>query len=124
VIALIDADTVIDGGFLDAAGSAIVDGGCRVIQGYYGVANIGSGWRASLSEAAFAVSHHLRPLGRNCLGATAGLKGNGMAFAADLLLEKGWPAHSLVEDLEFALLLLEEGIRVQYLPGPRYSPKW
>jgi 1,2-diacylglycerol 3-beta-glucosyltransferase len=119
VIALIDADTIVDGNFLIEAGREIGSGRSKVVQGYYGVANTDAGWRASLSEAAFAVSHHLRLLGRNRLGGTASLKGNGMAFEAGLLIEKGWPAHSLVEDLEFALMLLEDGIRVRYLPNAK-----
>ena len=119
VIAVVDADTIVDPYFLAEVGRAIGVRGGDVVQGYYGVANLESGWRASLAEVAFAVSHHLRPLGRNRLGASAGLKGNGMAFRSEVLLERGWPAHSIVEDLEFGLLLLREGIRIEYLPEAR-----
>jgi len=116
IISVIDADTIVHHQFFAEIDRAFSDEGVKAVQGYYGTSNITSGWRAALSEVAFAVSHHLRPLGRNALGSTAGLKGNGMAFSSDLLLETGWPAHSLVEDLEFSLLLLERGIRVQYCP--------
>jgi lipopolysaccharide/colanic/teichoic acid biosynthesis glycosyltransferase/glycosyltransferase involved in cell wall biosynthesis len=119
VIVILDADTLMDPGFIAEVSRVIGDGEAKAVQGYHGVSNLGCGWRADLCEAAFAVSHHLRALGRNALGGTAGLKGNGMAFAADLLLERGWPAHSLVEDLEFTLVLLEDGVRVRYVPEAR-----
>lgn len=116
IISVIDADTIVHPQFFAEIDRAFSRGDVQAAQGYYGTSNISSGWRAALSEVAFAVSHHLRPLGRNALGSTAGLKGNGMAFSSELLLETGWPAHSLVEDLEFSLLLLERGICVQYCP--------
>ena len=88
----------------------------EALQGYYGVSNSAQSWRAGLCEAAFSSVHHLRPLGRNAIGSTAGLKGNGMVFRTSLLAETGWPAHSIVEDLEFTIDLAERGVRVRYLP--------
>jgi 1,2-diacylglycerol 3-beta-glucosyltransferase len=121
IISILDADTLAHRLYLSEIDQAFRQNEIKAVQGYYGTSNISSGWRPALSEAAFAVSHHLRPLGRNALGSTAGLKGNGMAFRSDLLLETGWPAHSLVEDLEFTLLLLERGINVHYIPEARVA---
>lgn len=39
-----------------------------------------------------------------------------MAFSPDLLVKYGWPAKSEVEDLEFTIMLLEQGKRVNYNP--------
>lgn len=116
IVVLIDADTLIDPAFLDEVNREMATAGVDAVQGYYGVANLEAGWRAQMCEIAFAVAHHLRPLGRNALGSTAGLKGNGMAFRTSLLLELGWPAHGLVEDLEMGVLLAERGVRVRYVP--------
>jgi cellulose synthase/poly-beta-1,6-N-acetylglucosamine synthase-like glycosyltransferase len=116
IIALVDADTRVDRKFLAATNTAFDQPGVTVTQGFYGVSNPGANWRTGLSTAALAVAHHLRPKGRQALGGTAGLKGNGMAFRADLLRDLGWPAHSVVEDLELTLKLLELGHRVTYLP--------
>ena len=44
---------------------------------------------AGLRAAALACRHHLRPLGRTALGASCGLYGNGMAFAAAVLRGRG-----------------------------------
>ena len=50
------------------------------------------------------------------LSGTAVLKGNGMAFRTELLKQYGWPCHSEVEDMEFTLRLLVDGITVNYNP--------
>ena len=52
--------------------------------------------------AALAAFHFLRPLGRDRLGLPCGLKGNGMCFARPLVEKFGYPAASVVEDLELA----------------------
>ena len=115
-VAIIDADTLVDRGFAFAAASSLADPAVEVMQGFYGVANPEAGWRPSLLEAALAVFHHLRPAGRNCLGGSAGLKGNGMVFRAGLLRRTGWPSFSIVEDVEFGILLATEGVAVDYNP--------
>lgn len=117
LIAIIDADTLVDPGFPAAMAAAFADPGTMAAQGYYGVRNPLESWRTSLAAAALALYHHLRPAGREVLGGTAGLRGNGMAFRAALLGRLGWPAHGLVEDAEFTLDLLREDIRVRHVPG-------
>ncbi|MCB1076426.1 MAG: sugar transferase [Verrucomicrobiae bacterium] len=117
LIALLDADSVVDADFFRQVSAAMDDPSVEVAQAYYGASNVEASWRAALSEVALSVSHHLRALGRNAIGSTAGLKGNGMVFRAELLLKEGWRAESLVEDLEQSIVLLEKGIRVRYLPG-------
>jgi cellulose synthase/poly-beta-1,6-N-acetylglucosamine synthase-like glycosyltransferase len=64
----------------------------------------------------FAYVNHVRPAGRCFLGGTAGLKGSGMAFRSPLILETGWPATSIAEDIEFGKDLLLRGIRIHYAP--------
>ncbi|MBL9154938.1 MAG: sugar transferase [Verrucomicrobiales bacterium] len=117
LIALLDADSVVEQPFFREVCAAMVDPDVEVAQAYYGASNVDASWRAALSEVALSVSHHLRALGRNAIGSTAGLKGNGMVFRSERLLRDGWKAESLVEDLEQSIVLLEEGIRVRYLPG-------
>ena len=88
----------------------------RVVQGYYTVLNPKDNWMTALSMAALSLVHHLRPAGRNALGASAGLKGNGMAFKTTLLQRMGWPCNSIVEDIELGLYLLEQDRKVHYNP--------
>jgi cellulose synthase/poly-beta-1,6-N-acetylglucosamine synthase-like glycosyltransferase len=39
-----------------------------------------------------------------------------MAFRSDLIAKYGWPAQSIVEDVEFSVQLLRDGIRTHYCP--------
>jgi 1,2-diacylglycerol 3-beta-glucosyltransferase len=114
--AVVDADTVVDSRFVLEAVRKLQDNDALVVQGFYGVANLGATWRTRLMAAALAVFHHLRPLGRCAIGGTAGLKGNGMMFHRSLLLAYGWPAFSNVEDVEFTVVLALDGVRVLYAP--------
>lgn len=116
-VSLIDADTLVDENFFHAVLDGMADSKVLVAQGYYGASNVEASWRAALSEVALTVAHHLRSLGRNAIGSTAGLKGNGMIFRTEFLLEHGWESESLVEDLEKSILLLERGVHVRYLPN-------
>jgi cellulose synthase/poly-beta-1,6-N-acetylglucosamine synthase-like glycosyltransferase len=62
-----------------------------------------------------AAWNFLRPLGRAQLGASAGLKGNGMVFAADVAQRYEWSA-SLTEDLEYHTKLILGGERATFAP--------
>lgn len=115
-IVIIDADTVIDEDFLAEVSASLAHEEVQVVQGYYGVLNATENWRTALMSAALAVFHHVRPAGRNCFGGSAGLKGNGMGFRSSVLRKYGWPAYSIVEDLEFGARMLLDGIRVHYNP--------
>lgn len=115
-MAIIDADTLVDENFLKEVSASLSHPDVQVVQGYYGVSNAQESWRTALMSAALAVFHHVRPAGRNRLGGSAGLKGNGMAFQTSVLKRYGWPAHSVVEDLEFGAQMLLDGICVQYNP--------
>jgi cellulose synthase/poly-beta-1,6-N-acetylglucosamine synthase-like glycosyltransferase len=115
-IAIIDADTVVDENFLREISASLAHPEVYAAQAYYGVSNATESWRTALMSAALCVFHHVRPAGRNRLGGSAGLKGNGMAFRTEILKKFGWPAHSVVEDLEFGAQLLLDGICVYYNP--------
>lgn len=115
-IAIIDADTLCHPDFLSEISASLSHPEVKAVQGYYGVSNPKDNWRTALSSAALNVFHHVRPAGRNRINASAGLKGNGMAFNTDILKTYGWPAYSIVEDIEFSMLLLKNDILVHYNP--------
>lgn len=115
-IAIIDADTLLHPDFLLEVSSSLSHQEVKVVQGYYGASNPDENWRTALLSAALNVFNHLRPAGRIGIGGTAGLKGNGMAFRSEILLKYGWPAYSIVEDIEFSIKLLRDGIIVHYNP--------
>jgi len=115
-ITIIDADVVPDSAFLQEISASLSHPEVQVVQGYNGVSNACAGWRPALCDAAFNVFNHLRMAGAAYLSGTAVLKGLGMGFRTPLLMQYGWPAHSVVEDMEFTLLLLRDGINVHYNP--------
>ncbi|GAB6145662.1 glycosyltransferase family 2 protein [Desulfocicer niacini] len=115
-VAIIDADTLVHPRFFLEICHSLSQPSVQVVQGFYGVSNPEVNWRTALSAAALSVFHHIRPAGRNVIHATAGLKGNGMAFKTQVMEKFGWPAFSIVEDIEFSLHLLLENILVHYNP--------
>ena len=116
IVAIVDADTLVHHDYLHEIAASLSHPDVRVVQSHNGVSNPEDNWRTALSTAAFNVFNHIRPAGRNVIGGTAGLKGNGMAFRAEVLRKHGWPAHSIVEDIEFTLQLLDDNILVHYNP--------
>ena len=116
VITIIDADVTPDRNYLREISASLSLPETSVLQAYNGVSNPGAGWRPGLIDAAFNVFNHLRMAGSVVLSGTAVLKGNGMAFRTSVLEHYGWPCHSIVEDMEFSLRLLQDGIEVHYNP--------
>lgn len=115
-ITIIDADVSPDVNYLREISASFSNPEIQVVQAYNGVSNPKSGWRPALVDAAFNVFNHLRMAGSARMSGTAVLKGNGMAFRTKLLHRYGWPCHSIVEDIEFTLRLLEDGIDIHYNP--------
>jgi hypothetical protein len=113
-VVIIDADTVVSPNFLRVMDAKLAQG-ATVVQSYYAVGDAGASTMAGFRAAALAARHYLRPLGRTRLGGSAGLYGNGMVFAADVLRSRSWTGH-LTEDIEFQLELLLDGTRVTFAP--------
>ncbi|MDZ4859596.1 MAG: glycosyltransferase family 2 protein [Candidatus Hydrogenedentes bacterium] len=111
-IALVDADASMDSRFLTELSASLSHPDVSVVQAWNGVSNPEANWRTALTWAGFALINGLRPAGRSFWGGTADIKGNGMAFRSDVLLAYGWPAHSIVEDIEFSVRLLLDDVRV------------
>jgi 1,2-diacylglycerol 3-beta-glucosyltransferase len=112
-VVVVDADSVVSPDLLDAF-AARLDGGAVAVQAHYGVRNAGASWRTRLMAVAFAVFHGVRSLGRERLGCSAGLRGNGMCFATRLLRDVPYAAFSIVEDVEYGIRLGLAGRRVHY----------
>jgi len=123
-VVVVDADTLAAPDFLTRIGQGLERSrdarGFGAVQGRYGVLNTGDGWRAALMAGAFDLVNHIKPLGRERLGLSAGLKGNGMAFTWPLASALPWPGGSLTEDLDYGLDLARRfGVRVAYVPEAR-----
>lgn len=112
---IIDADTIMDPDFLRAMDSRIA-GGEMAIQGYYDVINPEVSPMASLSYFGFVISRNLRFKGRTRMGWSNNLLGNGMCFSREVIDRFGWGATSIVEDIEYAVMLHLNGIKVSFAP--------
>jgi cellulose synthase/poly-beta-1,6-N-acetylglucosamine synthase-like glycosyltransferase len=112
---IIDADTVFEPSFLRAM-DARVTGGEMAIQGYYDVISPEGSPMASLSYLGFALSRNLRYKGRTRLGWSSNLLGNGMCFSKEVIRRFGWGANSIVEDMEYAVMLRLNDIKVSFAP--------
>ncbi len=117
-IVVVDADTVASPNLLTAF-AARFESGEVALQALYGVRNVVDSWRTRLLSIAFALFHDVRSLGRERLGLSCGLRGNGMAFTRDLLKRVPYRAFSIVEDIEYGLALGRLGIRVGYVANAR-----
>lgn len=112
-IVVVDADTLVSSNLLRAF-DARLQAGAKAVQADYAVRNHDEGWRTRLMAIAFGMFHIVRSVGRENLGVSCGLRGNGMCFATDLLKEVPHEAFSVVEDLEYGIRLGEHGHRVHY----------
>jgi len=116
---IVDADTWVAPDFLTRMSARLQSSGGADVpaawQGRYGVLNFEESWRAGLMAAAFDLVNHVKPLGRESLKLSVGLKGNGMAFTRAVAAALPWPGGSLTEDLDYGLELIRRlGVRVGY----------
>ncbi len=112
-IAVVDADTVVEANLLQSFSSRFAAGE-HAVQANYAVLNREDSWRTRLMHIAFTAFHEVRGSGREALHLSAGLRGNGMAFSVATLRSVPHLAFSVVEDLEYGVLLGLSGIRVAY----------
>jgi 1,2-diacylglycerol 3-beta-glucosyltransferase len=112
---VVDADSVVSRNILQRI-NGYLEKGSEVIQCSDIVRAEPGAWSAEITRIGFTLYNIVRPLGRSVLGGSAGLRGNGMAFSAELLRRIPWHAYSLAEDLEFGLHLLLHGARITFLP--------
>jgi 1,2-diacylglycerol 3-beta-glucosyltransferase len=112
-VVVIDADTVASPDLLRAL-AAELDAGASAVQVHYAVRNPNASWRTRLMAIAFCLFHKVRSLGRERLGVSAGLRGNGMCFTVELLGKVPHEAYSEVEDVEYGIRLGLAGFRVRY----------
>ena len=117
-IVVVDADTLVSRNLLKAFASRF-ETGAVAVQAEYGVQNALSSWRTRLMTIALAAFHDVRSLGRERLGLSCGLRGNGMGFSREVLRAKPYGAFSIVEDLEYGLELGFAGFRVTYIGEAR-----
>jgi hypothetical protein len=114
-VLFVDADCIVSAAIFSAC-NARLEAGASVLQAHYTMAiDRGSSSRVA-RELALALVHLLRPRARSRLGLSAGLKGSGMCFRADVIERLGWTASGLAEDAEQHVRLVLAGYGVSFMP--------
>jgi cellulose synthase/poly-beta-1,6-N-acetylglucosamine synthase-like glycosyltransferase len=111
---VVDADTDVELQFVDAL-RAQMSPDTAALQCRYLVRDALASRRGTLSEVAWAAWNVLRPRGRGALGLSVGILGNGFALSRQTLEQVPYTARSIVEDVEYHILLVQLGLRVRWV---------
>jgi len=111
---ILDADSKVAPTFLRAMEQELVQGS-QVLHAHNVVMNATESASTALRWLALTLIAHVRPLGRNAIGGSSTI-GNGVCLSRAVLLRYAWQAFSLTEDYEYYLSLVQDGIRVHYVP--------
>jgi cellulose synthase/poly-beta-1,6-N-acetylglucosamine synthase-like glycosyltransferase len=112
---VLDADSVVIPTFLEALDKEL-QRGAKVLQASNTVLNVTEAPSTALRWVALTLMNHVRPLGRNGLGCSSTLTGNGMCLSHDILQRYPWRAFGTAEDYQYYLMLVQHGERVVYVP--------
>ena len=113
---VVDADSVVDANLLQEVVPRFrvgVDG----VQVRYVVLNPDASLRTRLMNVAFMAFNVLRAKGRGRMGLSVGIFGNGFGLNRATLEAVPYHAHSLVEDLEYHLHLVQAGREIVFADG-------
>jgi cellulose synthase/poly-beta-1,6-N-acetylglucosamine synthase-like glycosyltransferase len=111
---VLDADSVISSHAVAEVRDALASG-ADAVQCRNVVANSAASQRTALLALALAGFNGIRPKGRHQLGLSAGPLANGFAVPVRTLRRVPFTTSSIVEDLEYHLLLVQAGLRVRFL---------
>ncbi len=114
-IVVIDSDSLVSGNYLEVM-NGYLEKGSRVIQSSDLVLPQPGNWSIEATRIGFLLFNYVKPLGRKKLNLFAGLRGNGMCFSADVLRSFPWQAWSLTEDVEYGLMLIQQGVSIDFAP--------
>jgi cellulose synthase/poly-beta-1,6-N-acetylglucosamine synthase-like glycosyltransferase len=115
-ILVVDADTEVEPNFAVACEQAFA-AGADAVQTRYLVRNPGESQRTRLMNVALMAFNVLRPRGREWLGLSVGIGGNGWGMSRACLEQVPYAARSVVEDLEHHIHLVRAGKRVRFIDG-------
>lgn len=113
-VMVFDADSTCSPNAVREVRSAFASG-ARIVQCRYEMVSTTDRSSTRLAALAFRGFNVIRPRGRERLGLSAGILGNGFAIALPVLKAIPYDAFSVVEDLEYHLHLVMADERVRYL---------
>ena len=113
-VLVVDADSTVSRNLIGLVQDALA-GGAEAVQCRYEMESFSKRPTTRLTSLAFRGFNVVRPAGRDRLGLSAGILGNGFAIRQTLLAENPWNSLSVVEDLEFHIKLVLSGNKVRFL---------
>lgn len=114
-VLFLDADAVVSADIFSEIGKLLVKGE-KAIQVYNGTLNANDNWLTRCSHLSDVFQFLLYFKGREVLGATSRLLGNGMCLHREVLERVPWSAYSITENWEYYFNVLLSGYRVAFTP--------
>jgi len=111
---VVDADSEVATNCVREAGM-MLQAGAEAVQCRYLVKNPTESIRTRLMNVAFLAFNVTRPRGRDHLGLSCGIYGNGFGMRRETLEQVPYLAPSVVEDLEYHLCLIQANKRVHFV---------
>jgi hypothetical protein len=111
---VVDADSTVSRNLIALVSEALANG-AEAVQCRYEMESSSRRPATRLTALAFRGFNVVRPTGRNRLGLSAGILGNGFAIRQAVLTQNPYNSLSVVEDLEYHLRLVLSGKKVQFL---------
>jgi cellulose synthase/poly-beta-1,6-N-acetylglucosamine synthase-like glycosyltransferase len=112
---VLDADTVVGRSLLAALARGLARGGLA-LQSHNAVLNAAESPISALRWLALSLMNYIRPLGRNTLGGSSTLTGNGMCLTHEMLTRHPWQAFGLSEDYQYYLSIVSDGEKALFVP--------
>jgi cellulose synthase/poly-beta-1,6-N-acetylglucosamine synthase-like glycosyltransferase len=113
-ILVVDADSIVSKNLVPAVQHLLANG-AEAVQCRYEMESPTEKINARLAALALRGFNIIRPRGRERLGLSAGIFGNGFALSRNLLNQVPYGAFSIVEDLEYHITMVLAGKRVRFL---------
>jgi cellulose synthase/poly-beta-1,6-N-acetylglucosamine synthase-like glycosyltransferase len=111
---VVDADSTVSSNLIGLVDEALASG-AEAVQCRYEMESSSTRPATQLTALAFRGFNVVRPIGRNRLGLSAGILGNGFAIRQEVLTQNPYNSLSVVEDLEYHIRLVLSGKKVQFL---------
>jgi cellulose synthase/poly-beta-1,6-N-acetylglucosamine synthase-like glycosyltransferase len=112
---VLDADSVVVPTFLRSMDRELAQG-ALALQACNTVLNVTESPSTALRWIALTLMNHVRPLGRNGIGGSSTLTGNGMCLSRTIVERYPWRAFGIAEDYQYYLTIIQKGERVRYVP--------
>jgi Glycosyltransferase like family 2 len=117
---IVDADSTVSPNLIGIVRKALANG-AEAVQCRYEMDCSSKRPTTRLTSLAFRGFNVVRPAGRDRLGLSAGILGNGFAVRQTVVANNSYNSHSVVEDLEFHIKLVLAGKKVQFLSDAKVS---